>query len=275
MQQEPLDQHLFVIMGGTGDLAQRKLIPALFRVARERNNLETFRVLGVAPHDELDDESYRSFLVEQLEEHSTLFEEADRNDVRDWLHARFHYQSIGDGSPSEYSRLNERINSLEQETGLPGNRVYYLALPHHVFQTAITGLGEAKLDEGPGWTRLVIEKPFGEDTSSAKVLNEHVHKYFEEKQIYRIDHYLGKETVQNLMIFRFANPIFETQWNRERIDSVQVTVAEGLGVGERAGYYDNAGAVRDMMQNHLTQIFSLVAMEEPARFEPEEAAMKK
>ena len=155
---------------------------------------------------------------------------------------------------------------------MPPNRVFYLALPPNVFPATIQGLGEAGLGSsttGPGngtkyWTRLVIEKPFGRDLQSAEALNELIHKYFDESQVYRIDHYLGKETVQNLLVFRFANSVFESLWNRDHVESVQVTVAEELGVEGRAAYYEQAGAVRDILQNHGIQLVSLVAMEVPA-----------
>ena len=168
-----------------------------------------------------------------------------------------------------------RIEALEEQLGMPGNRAFYLALPPPVFPRAIVGLGEAGLNHSPGWTRLVIEKPFGTDLSSARELNDLVHRYFDEPQVYRIDHYLGKETVQNLLSFRFANPMFESSWNRDRVSHVEITVAEDLGIGSRADYYEHAGALRDMVQNHLTQLLALVTMEPPISFDADRIRTEK
>ncbi|HLE56737.1 MAG TPA: glucose-6-phosphate dehydrogenase, partial [Rhodothermia bacterium] len=177
-----------------------------------------------------------------------------------------HYCSIGAGGPEAFAALSERIARLETEYDLPGDRTFYLALPPQAFPPTIEGLGNAGLHRSHGHTRLVIEKPFGHDLASARALNELLHRYFDESQIYRIDHYLGKETVQNLLVFRFANPVFESVWNRDRVESVEITVAESLGIETRAGYYDRAGALRDMVQNHLTQLLALTAMEVPTTF---------
>jgi glucose-6-phosphate 1-dehydrogenase len=178
-----------------------------------------------------------------------------------------HYQSVGSGQVDDYEALAARLETLEKSAGLPANRVLYLALPPQAFPGTITGLGQAGLNHSAGWTRLVVEKPFGRDLATARDLNQLVHRYFDESQVYRIDHYLGKETVQNLLVFRFSNPIFETLWNRDRVESVQITVAEHVGIEGRAGYYEQAGVLRDMIQNHLTQLLTLVAMEVPSAFE--------
>ena len=180
-----------------------------------------------------------------------------------------HYWPLTEWEPEQFQALARTIRALETRYDLSGNRAFYLALPPQMFPTTITGLGQAGLNQSSGWTRLVIEKPFGRDLISAQRLNRLAHHHFDETQIYRIDHYLGKETVQNILVFRFANPIFETLWNRDRVQSVQITVAENLGIEKRAGYYEQAGALRDMVQNHLTQLMTLMAMEIPSSFNPE------
>ena len=258
MNEPILDPHLFVIFGATGDLTARKLLPALFHLVEQSDRKVV--ILGVATTD-LDDDGFRAAARDALAA-------AGFDDQRTaaWCDDRVHYEPLGrDG----YDNLAERIRSLEEHHGLPGNRVFYLALPPRVFPTAITSLGEAGLSHSKGWTRLVIEKPFGRDLDSACTLNEVVHGHFDESQVYRIDHYLGKETVQNLLVFRFANPIFEASWNRDRISRVEITVAESLGVGTRGGYYDGAGAVRDMLQSHLTQVLTLVGMQAPVSMSAE------
>ncbi len=257
-----VDRHLFVIFGATGDLARRKLVPSLYRLIVDKKVADRCRVLGVAT-SELDDDGYRSLVREALAEAGLTADEISR-----WCDHNVHYQRISRESAS-YDGLRRRIEELEAVHDLPGNRAFYLALPPAAFPTAIAGLGGAGLNEGPGWTRLVIEKPFGTDLESAQELNRVVHRHFPESAVYRIDHYLGKETVQNLLTFRFANALFETSWNRDRVESVEITVAEDLGIGSRAGYYEQAGALRDMVQNHLAQLLTLIAMEPPIAFEAE------
>jgi glucose-6-phosphate 1-dehydrogenase len=281
MQKKP-DPHLFVVFGGTGDLMRRELLPGLQSLARQNNVGATFRLLAVA-REQMDDESYRASAIEALREFGGSrsgdggddHDDADGRNANgpndegaaDWCNACLHYESIQNGSAEDYGRLKRRIEGIEQEAGLPGNRIFYLALPPRVFPDAIASMGDVGLNQSDGWTRLVVEKPFGRDLESARELNALVHRHYDEQQIYRIDHYLGKETVQNLLVFRFANQVFESLWNRDRIKSVQITVSEELGVGTRAGYFEHAGATRDMVQNHLTQLLTLMAMEAPPAFE--------
>ncbi len=259
------DAHLFVILGATGDLVARKLLPALNElIARDALGPSSL-ILGVGVETEFNDESFRERCRKDLAD-AGIPQDQIAKTVSD---KRIFYQTIAKGTPEDYKKLAARVEQVEKENGLPGNRVFYLALPPKVFPLAITGLGNAGLNASKGWTRLVIEKPFGRDLASAQALNKVAHEHFEEKQIYRIDHYLGKETVQNLLVFRFANTLFEPQWNRDRIESVEITVAESLGVEHRAAYYEGAGALRDMVQNHLTQLMTLTAMEVPEAFEAE------
>jgi len=262
------DHHLFVIFGGTGDLARRKLIPSLYRLITESGIADRCVLLGVAPSD-LDDSTYRTWARSALADAGL-----DDADLDAWCDENVHYQQLGN-DPGSYDDLRTRIEAIEAEHGLPGNRAFYLALPPPVFPIAITGLGKTGLNRSPGWTRLVIEKPIGTDLDSARSLNAVVHEFFVESQVYRIDHYLGKETVQNLLSFRFSNPMFESVWHRDRVESIEITVAEDLGVGTRAGYYESAGALRDMVQNHLTQVLALVAMEPPISFDADQIRNEK
>jgi len=256
------ERHLFVVFGGTGDLMHRKILPALHRLERNLDEPGLCTVLGIARDSSMDDSSYREWALDALREAGYSPSQGDTAPEE-----RFHYHAMPEGDEDDYQSLTSKIQSLEDRYDLTGNRVFYLALPPKAFPTAIRGIGEAGLAESPGWTRLVVEKPFGHDLASARELNQLVHDYFQESQIFRIDHYLGKETVQNLLVFRFANPLFESLWNREHIDNVQITVAESLGVGSRAGYYDQSGALRDMVQNHLNQLLTLVTMEAPNSFD--------
>jgi len=256
-----VDPHLFVILGGTGDLTHRKLVPSLYRILADTGIADRCILLGVAPSDE-DDARYRRWVREALADAGV------DDDPTAWCDENVYYERIGRDQAS-YAALRKRIEEIETERGLPGNRIFYLALPPPAFPTVIEGLAGAGLATGPGWTRLVVEKPFGTDLASARALNELVHRWFDESQIYRIDHYLGKETVRNLLAFRFANPMFESVWNRDRVESVEITVAEDIGIGSRGAYYESAGVVRDMIQNHLTQLLALVAMEPPTSFDAE------
>lgn len=255
-----LDKHIFVILGGTGNLSLSKLLPAVSQLLTKKKLKNYGRVLGAGRKD-LGDEEFRTKVKTSLKASGISSEELNA-----WCDSFLHYQSLGQ-SFDNYSGLLKRIESLEKKYDLPGNRVFYLALPPSVFPNSIKEIGESGLTKTPGWCRLVIEKPFGWDLSSAQQLNHLIHRYFDESQIYRIDHYLGKETVQNLLIFRFANTIFESLWNRNHIESVDITVAENIGIGKRSRYYEKIGALRDIVQNHLAQLLSLISMEVPAVFE--------
>jgi glucose-6-phosphate 1-dehydrogenase len=254
MRPEP---HVFVVLGATGDLTARKLLPALYELVADHEG--DCIVLGAATTVQ-DDAAFRSAAVDALTRAGVP---ADR--AAPWAERRVFYQPVPrDGS---YDDLARRIEALEADHGLRGNRVVYLALPPAAFPETIEAVGRAGIQNGPGWTRLVVEKPFGSDLETARALNEIVHRWFAESEVYRIDHYLGKETVRNLLVFRFTNPIFESSWNRDRVERVEITVAESLGVGTRGRYYDTAGVIRDMIQSHITQLLTLVAMEAPTTFE--------
>jgi glucose-6-phosphate 1-dehydrogenase len=256
------EPHVFVILGATGDLTGRKLLPALHKlIARGVFGAQSI-ILGVGIETNFDDKSFLARCLQNL-----AADGVPQTEIAAAAYdKRIFYQTIDKATAADYAALKARIEALEKAKRLPGNRVFYLALPPRVFPLAIAGLGLAGLNHNAGWTRLVIEKPFGRDLTSAQDLNKVVHANFEEDQVYRIDHYLGKETVQNLLVFRFANSLFEPQWNRDRIESVEITVAESLGVEHRALYYEGAGALRDMIQNHLTQLLTIAAMEVPGAF---------
>ena len=249
-----------VIFGGTGDLAQRKLLPALFQLKFKQRLPESLRIIGVA-RQELSDDGYRRLMGDGVREIGELAVHSD-----EW--ARFaqnlYYVSGHIDNPEDYGRLKQRLEDLESGYSI-GNRLFYLSVAPRFFAAAIENLGGSGLArEAEGWRRVVIEKPFGRDLKSATDLNRLVHQVFDEPQVYRIDHYLGKETVQNLLVFRFSNTIFEPLWNRTYVDNVQITAAEAVPVGDRGGYYDQAGVMRDMVQNHLLQLLTMVAMEPPS-----------
>jgi glucose-6-phosphate 1-dehydrogenase len=259
-----IEKHIFVVFGATSNLTSKKLFPALYHLSTKGELRDKSTILGVSRGKQIDDLSYRMKARDMLETSGLSVNETNRI-YPVWCDECLFYQSIDQGKPENYQELSEKINSLERKKNLPENRIFYLALPPSVFTRAIAGLGESGLNQSSGWTRLVIEKPFGKDLKSAQNLNKLIHSYFDESQIYRIDHYLGKETVQNLLVFRFANAFFERLWNRDNIESVHITVAEDEGIEQRK-YYDQAGALRDMIENHLTQVMTLIAMEIPAAF---------
>jgi glucose-6-phosphate 1-dehydrogenase len=254
-----VEPHLFVIFGGTGDLAERKLIPSLYRLLVDQGDPGLSVVLGVSRR-EVGDEAYRKWMFEALTAGGVT------DGVAKWCKSNVFHQSVTDRA-EDYAALRKRIEAVEREMGLSGNRVFYLATPPGAFPPTIEGIGASGLSQSQGWTRVVVEKPFGTDLETARELNQLLLTHFDETQVFRIDHYLGKATVQNLLAFRFTNPMFERLWNRDRVAHVEITVAEDGGIGDRAGYYDHAGVVRDMVQNHLTQLLSLVAMEPPNVFD--------
>jgi len=270
MAEQTVDPHVFVILGATGDLTRRKLLPALYRL-RQLGVLGDRSLIVGAALPELDVAEFRRMAREALQEAGIR----DDAEFRRWCECCLFYWSLKEGALKDFEALAEFIRTLEKTHGLPGNRVLYLALPPAAGPDAIEGMGQSGLTRSDGWVRVVMEKPFGHDHASARALNDLLHRYCQESQIYRIDHYLGKETVQNLLAFRFANPIFEWLWNRDRIANVQITVAEDLGVGHRGAYYNTSGAIRDMVQNHLTQLMTVVGMEVPVTFEAEAVRLEK
>jgi len=253
-----------VIFGASGDLTSRKLVPAIFSLYCKGRLPDGFRIVGMG-RSQMDDDSFRANVKQGLEEFAP-----DKMDTDEWKVFSQHLSYVcGDFNDDDaINALKKKLSDLEQEIGGDDNRLYYLATPPQVYEPILNRLGETGMVEpSRGWRRVVIEKPFGHDLESAKRLNQATHRYLNEEQIFRIDHYLGKETVQNVLVFRFANSIFEPIWNRRYIDNVQITVAEEVGVGHRGGFYDQVGILRDMFQNHLMQLLSLVAMEPPPSFQ--------
>jgi glucose-6-phosphate 1-dehydrogenase len=253
-----------VIFGASGDLAHRKLFPSLLQLIRDNVLPKKYYVLGVA-RTALSDDAFRKNIRESLKD--SFPKEA----VEDFLkHCSY---VAGDYNAREtYQKLSTHLDELDNQFGTDGRHLFYLSVPPTLYAPIAEQLGNAKLahqDSSERWVRMVVEKPFGRDRRSAQTLNQALFRHFNENQIYRIDHYLGKETVQNILMFRFANAIFEPVWNHKYIDHVQITASESEGVGHRAGYYEQAGVLRDMFQNHLFQLLSLVAMEPPASFAPD------
>jgi glucose-6-phosphate 1-dehydrogenase len=254
------DSCILVIFGASGDLTKRKLFPALYSLAFRRLLPERFAVVGVARTEETDDD-FRERMKEAVQEHAR---DEFRDDVWDQLAEGMRYVATDFADEEGENRLAGALTEIDEERGTGGNRVYYLAIPPVVFGTVVAALGKRRTADG--WTRLIVEKPFGHDRASARALNGAIEEHFGESEVFRIDHYLGKETVQNMLALRFANGIFEPIWNRQFVDHVQITVAESIGIEGRAAYYEAAGAIRDIFQNHLLQLLAITAMEPPIDF---------
>ncbi|MCS7186709.1 MAG: glucose-6-phosphate dehydrogenase [Armatimonadetes bacterium] len=250
-----LQPQLLVIFGASGDLMKRKLAPALLRLAEQGLLPEKFAVLGFA-RTQMNDEDFRSNLEDSIKT-------TPKSDAWNWLRERLFYCQGNYGDCESMKRLQECLRQIDGRMKLEGNWLFYLATPPEVFDDLVIGIRESGLNKSQGWVRIVVEKPFGNDLESAQHLNRLLWTAFDEHSIYRIDHYLGKETVQNLLVLRFGNTIFEPLWNRRYVDHVQITVAESDGVGTRGRYYDLAGALRDMVPNHMFQLLTLIAMEPP------------
>jgi glucose-6-phosphate 1-dehydrogenase len=272
LERLPVHPTTLVIFGATGDLSKRKLLPAIFNLAHEGALPETFFLVGCSRSD-MPHGDFRALAIEAIKEFSRRTPD---DKVLDALleHVRYVPGTFDDASV--YSTLDGVLDEFDEKAGEPLNRAFYLSTAPSFFPVIVEAIGKAGLDKvGKAEVRCINEKPFGTTLAEARELNRRVLSVFNEKQVFRIDHYLGKETVQNLMAFRFANAMFEPVWNRNAIDSVQITAAEDIGIGTRAGYYDSAGALRDLVQNHMLQLLCHVAMEPPARFSADEVRDEK
>ncbi len=267
------DPGVMVIFGASGDLTARKLVPALYDLAAQRRLPMEFAVVGIS-RTEMSHEDFRKKLLDTLEEQRA---DSVSEDVWESFSKGIFYLPGDSKKPETYEELKGFLKKLDAERGTSGNRIFYLSSSPSLFPAIVERLGEAGMnrEEDGGYSRLVIEKPFGRNLDSAVDLNGDIRRYFREKQIYRIDHYLGKETVQNIMALRFANGIFEPVWNQHYVDHVQITVAEDIGVGTRGAFYEEAGALRDIVQNHLMQVLCLTAMEPPVAFDADSVREEK
>ncbi|WP_208560123.1 glucose-6-phosphate dehydrogenase [Marinilactibacillus kalidii] len=259
---------LFIIFGGTGDLAQRKLYPSLYRLYIKGFLEEQFAVIGTARR-EWSDEHYQEIVRDSVKKLGGSEEQVEA------FSRHFYYQSHNVKDTEHYNTLRDLSDDLDKKYDIGGNRIFYLSMSPNFFGTITSHLKSQNLVNDQGFNRVIIEKPFGTDYESSKALNDEILEAFESEELYRIDHYLGKEMVQNILAFRFSNPLIEQVWNKQFISNIQITLSEELGVEERAGYYDTSGALRDMVQNHIMQIFSLLTMEAPASFNSQEVKEKK
>ncbi|MBU2976340.1 MULTISPECIES: glucose-6-phosphate dehydrogenase [Zobellia] len=268
------ENQILVIFGASGDLTARKLVPALFNLYQANQLPENFVVLGASRSD-MTDSAFRNKVVLEstyLEDKLKGLKEEEVKNFAD----KFFYEDLGGSYDTDYGRLRKRVEDLKNKYQTSGNIIYYLSTPPTLYETIAQNLADAGMStQNNGWKRLIVEKPFGYSLDTAKQLNSGLQQFFKEHQIYRIDHYLGKETVQNLLVTRFANSIFEPLWNRNYIHHVEITNAESVGVEKRGGYYDKSGALRDMFQNHLLQIVSLIVMEPPISDAPEDIRNEK
>ena len=272
LERLPVHPTTLVIFGGTGDLAKRKLLPAIYNLAHEGALPERFNLIG-ASRSEMEDDAYRAMARESIEQFSRR---KPNPEVLESLLGRIRYVGGTFDDPTVYERLNTYALEYDEEAGIPFNRVFYLSTAPAFFPVIVKQLGEHGLDHHESAdVRVVIEKPIGTNLEEALQLNRDVLEVLDEGQVYRIDHYLGKETVQNMMAFRFANGMFEPIWNRNYIDCVQITAAEDIGIGSRAGYYDTSGALRDLVQNHMLQLLTLLCMEPPVTFSADDVRDEK
>jgi glucose-6-phosphate 1-dehydrogenase len=272
LERLPVHPTTLTIFGATGDLAQRKLLPALYNLAHDGSLPERFNLIGMS-RSEMPDEEFRSFARTAIYAHSR---QPPKDEVLDALLEHMRYIGATFDNDAGYDRIREIAEEWDREAGLTHNRVYYLSTAPEFFGVIVEALGrhgQNRLEDAE--VRIVIEKPFGTDLESARELNRKVLSVFDESQVFRIDHYLGKETVQNLLAFRFANYLFEPVWNRNFISDVQITAAEEVGVGKRAGYYDKSGALRDLVQNHMLQLLTLLCMEPPVDFKADSVRNEK
>ena len=265
---KPVGPCALVIFGAGGDLTKRKLVPALYNLLRERLLPDEFAIVGVARHP-IGVDGFRAKLEEDMKEFATA---PITPEQWSWLKERVYYCEADFNEADAFTKLADLLKKVEKERRTGGNALFYLAIAPEFFADVVKKLADAKLTQEtdgsrPTWRRVIIEKPFGTSLESAKQLNQKLNSLLSERQVYRIDHYLGKETVQNLLVFRFANGIFEPIWNRRYVDHVQITVGETVGVESRGDYYDKTGALRDMVPNHIFQLITLVALEPPASFD--------
>lgn len=264
---EKPDNFTIVIFGASGDLTKRKLIPALFDSFVQGLLPKDFAILGVS-RTEFSDEEFRKHLSEGIEKYSER-KDIDKNKINEFIKTTY-YQVIDTAIPEEYAKVKEKICKIDEDCKTENNYLFYLSIPPKLYSVVVESLNKQGLTEEKaksGWRRVIVEKPFGYDLESAQKLNKSLLAILNESQIYRIDHYLGKETVQNMMVLRFANGIFEPLWNQKYIERIEITSSESIGVEDRGGYYDTSGALRDMVQNHMMQVLAMVSMEPPSVFE--------